>query len=269
VSVENGPRIDTNAAHPARRYNYWLGGKDHFQADRDSGDAIAAAFPSVRLAAVENRAFMRRAVTHLVRDVGVRQFLDIGTGIPAPNNTHEIAQAIAPESRVVYVDNDPIVMCHARALLASAPQGKTAYIEADLRTPERILGDPSLRTTLDFSQPVALMLVAILHFLGDADDPYGIVEQLADALPAGSYLIASHATADFTPAGVSDRILAKMPQGSVRPRTRDEFARFFDGMDLVAPGVTNVASWRDDNEPQPRPDPADVPGYCAVAQIGR
>jgi hypothetical protein len=268
VSIEDGSRIDTHAVHSARRYNYWLGGKDHFQADRDSGDAIADAFPSVRLAAMENRAFMRRAVTYLVREAGVRQFLDIGTGIPAPNNTHEVAQSIAPESRVVYVDNDPIVMSHARALLTSAPEGKTAYIEADLRDHEKILSDQGLRTTLDFSQPVALMLIAILHFLNDADDPYRVVAQLANALPEGSYLVASHGTADFTPVPVSHRLMATLPQGSVRPRTRDEFARFFDGMDLVDPGLVHVSSWRDDDEARPRPATADVPGYAAVARIG-
>src|SRR4051794_38016107 len=136
-------RIDTSIPHPARRYNYWLGGKDHFQADRDSGDAIFEAFPSVRMAALENRAFMRRAVTHLAREVGIRQFLDIGAGIPAPNNTHEVAQAIAPESRIVYVDNDPIVMSHARALLTSSAEGLTAYVEEDLRNNEAILSHPS------------------------------------------------------------------------------------------------------------------------------
>src|SRR5258705_6448220 len=163
MSSVDSPRaqhqIDTKSPHPARRYNYWLGGKDHFAADRESGDAIAALFPTVRLAALENRNFMRRAVTFLSREAGVRQFLDIGTGIPAPNNTHEVAQALAPESRVVYVDNDPIVLSHARALLNSTPEGATAYIEADLRDHERILSDPYLRKTLDFSDPVALLLV--------------------------------------------------------------------------------------------------------------
>lgn len=267
MGIKDGASIDTHAAHSARRYNYWLGGKDHFQADRDSGDAIAAAFPSVRLAALENRAFMRRAVSCLVRDFGVRQFLDIGTGIPAPNNTHEVAQAIAAESRVVYVDNDPIVMSHARALLTSAPDGKTAYIEADLRDHEKILSAHSLRSTLDFSQPVALMLIAILHFLNDADDPYQVVARLAKALPEGSYLVASHATGDFTPTPVAKRLATAIPPGAVRPRTKDEFATFFHGMELVDPGVVHVSSWRDGDETRARPSTAEIPGYAAVARI--
>jgi hypothetical protein len=158
-------------------------------------------------------------------------------------------------------------MAHARALLTSAPEGRTAYLEADLRDHKKILTDHGLRATLDFSQPVALMLIAILHFLNDTDDPYRVVAQLADALPEGSYLVASHGTADFTTVPVTDRVMATLPQGSVRPRTKDEFARFFDGMDLVDPGVVHVSTWRDGDEAQPRPASFDVPGYAAVARI--
>ena len=178
-------RIDTTVPHPARRYNYWLGGKDNFQADRESGDAMAAAFPTIRTSALENRRFLQRAVGYLAREAGIRQFLDIGTGIPTANNTHEVAQAVAPESRVVYVDNDPIVLAHARALLTSSPEGATAYIDADLRDPEKILAHPELQRTIDLSQPVGLMLVAVLHFVPDGDDPYALVRRLLDALPAG------------------------------------------------------------------------------------
>jgi hypothetical protein len=191
-------RIDVTTAHPARRYNYWLGGKDHFAADRASGDAIEAVLPSIRLMAIENRMSLRRAVRYVARQ-GIRQYLDIGTGIPAPGNTHEIAQGVDPTARTVYVDNDPIVLAHARALLTSAPQGTNAYLDADLREPCSILEHPDLKATLDFSEPITLMLVAVLHFIRDDEDPRGIVDRLAGALPPGSYVIAS------TPRGSSSR----------------------------------------------------------------
>jgi S-adenosyl methyltransferase len=263
------PRVDTSVPHPARRYNYWLGGKDNFQADRDSGDAVAAAFPAIRTAARENRMFMRRAVGYLAGEVGLRQFLDIGTGIPAPNNTHEIAHAIAPGSRVVYVDNDPIVMTHARALMTSAPGfGVTAYLEEDLRDYESILSHPTLRDTLDFSRPVGLLLVGILHFLADHEDPYTIVSRLVNGLPAGSYLAASHATPDFLPPGMDDVIAANSRgPAAVHLRTLEQFSRFFAGLDLVEPGVVPSSQWRDQDEPPPRPTPAEVAAYAAVARI--
>jgi len=197
-------RLDTTVAPPARRYNYWIGGKDHFAADRESGEAILAAFPAARAAALENRAFLRRAVTYLTAEAGVRQFLDIGTGIPAPDNTHEVAQAIAPESRVVYVDNDPIVLTHARALLSSSPQGATAYLEEDLHDFPKILEHPEVTGTLDLTQPVALLLVAVLHFVHDEDDPYEMVAGLLDGLPVGSYL-ASRMRPPITPRPASRR----------------------------------------------------------------
>ena len=256
--------IDTKSPHPARRYNYWLGGKDHFAADRESGDAIAALFPTVRLAALENRNFMRRAVTFLSREAGVRQFLDIGTGIPAPNNTHEIAQALAPESRVVYVDNDPIVLSHARALLNSSPEGATSYLEADVRDHERILSDTYLRSTFDFSEPVALLLIAILHFIAPTDDPYRVVSQLANALPAGSYLIISHATIDFAP---PQRASDGPTLGGFYTRSKEEIAGFFDGMEIVPPGIVATPDWRPDSGSDPRTDPRDVHMYGAVGRI--
>jgi len=178
-------RIDVTTAHPARRYNYWLGGKDHVAADRASGDAIEAVLPSIRLMAIENRMFLRRAVRYVARQ-GICQYLDIGTGIPARGNTHEIAQSVDPTARTVYVDNDPIVLTHARALLTSAPQDANAYLDADLREPGTILEHPDLKATLDFSEPIALMLVAVLHFIRDDEDPRGIVDRLAGALPPGS-----------------------------------------------------------------------------------
>ena len=237
-------RIDTTVAHPARRYNYWLGGKDHFAADRESGDAVLAAFPTARMAALENRAFMGRAVEYLAGEVGIRQFLDVGTGIPAPNNTHEVAQRVAPSSRVVYVDNDPIVMAHARALLTSDPRGATAYIEGDLRRFPTLLEHQDVVETLDLSQPVALLLVAVLHFLPDDEDPFSIVQGLMSLLPPGSYLVASHASTDHTPPAIQAQIINAMKHGSVYARSGVEFSRFFDGLELVEPGVVSIADWR-------------------------
>ncbi|MER5337788.1 SAM-dependent methyltransferase [Micromonospora sp. NPDC002717] len=263
-------RIDTSVAHPARRYNYWLGGKDNFQADRDSGDAVAAAFPTIRTAALENRRFLQRAVRHLAREAGIRQFLDIGTGIPTADNTHEVAQAAAPESRVVYVDNDPIVLAHARALLNSSAEGATAYIDADLRDPEKILRHPDLLRTIDLSRPVALMLVAILHFVPDGDDPYAVVARLLEALPPGSYLAASHATYDHLPPEIAREARAAGrgggPHGVISLRSLAEFTRFFDGLEVVEPGVTSVAEWRAEGAPLPRPTAAEVSMYGAVAR---
>ncbi|RKN47847.1 SAM-dependent methyltransferase [Micromonospora endolithica] len=262
-------RIDTTVAHPARRYNYWLGGKDNFQADRESGDAIAAAFPGVRLGAVENRRFLRRAVTHLVRDAGIDQFLDVGTGIPSADNTHEVAQAVDASTRVVYVDNDPIVLAHARALLNSASEGATAYLDADLRDPEGILAHPDLRATLDLSRPVALMLVAVLHFVRDDEDPYGLVRRLVDALPSGSYLVMSHVTADYFPPEQARAARGSQsfgPHGVMAFRTREEFTRFFDGLEILDPGVVSVAEWRSGDEPGVRPTAAEAGIHCAVAR---
>jgi hypothetical protein len=260
------PSIDTTVAHSARRYDYWLGGKDNFAADRESGDAIAAAFPSVRIAVIENRRFVRRAVAFLAEHAGIRQFLDIGTGIPTSPNVHEIAQGITPASRVAYVDNDPIVLAHARALLASSAEGATAYIDADLRDPDKIINNDELRKTLDFSRPLALMLAAILHFIPDQEDPYGIVARLVNALPKGSYLVMSHATNDFlTPEEVADIVAGRY--GPFFARSEAEFARFFAGSELVSPGIASVAEWRAEAEPRPRPTAAEAYTYCAVGRV--
>ena len=264
-------RIDMTKPHPARRYDYWLGGKDNFQADREAAEAIAAVFPHIRTAARENRAFMQRAVKYLAAEAGVRQFLDIGTGLPTANNVHDVAQGIAPESRIVYVDNDPLVLTHARALLTSSEQGATAYIDADVRNPEKILGDPAVRDTLDWSRPVALLLVAVLHFIEDHEDPYGIVKQLVGALPEGSYLVLSHAT--FDP--LDPETIAKMnavnenikPRFS--PRTLAEVSRLFADLDVLEPGIVSVSDWRPEPGPGPRPTPAEATGYGAVAAIRR
>jgi O-methyltransferase involved in polyketide biosynthesis len=256
--------IDASVPHPARRYDYWLGGKDNFAADRESGDAIAAQFPAIRTAVVENRAFLRRAVTFLAGTAGIRQFLDIGTGLPTADNTHEVAQRIAPESRVIYVDNDPLVLVHARALLTGAAEGATAYVDADLRDPDRILS--AATTTLDFTQPVALMLLAVLHFIPEEDDPYAVVRKLASALPRGSHVAMSHATSDYLPPQVvADLNAGKHGQG--RLRTREEFERFFDGLDPIAPGVVPLSEWRDESETRPRPAADQTAMYAGVARI--
>lgn len=262
-------RIDVTVAHPARRYDYWLGGKDNFQADRESGDAIAAAFPGVRLGARENRGFLRRAVTYLMREAGVTQFLDVGTGIPSADNTHEVAQALDPAARVVYVDNDPIVLAHARALLTGTAQGRTAYLDADLRRPAEILAHDDLRSTLDLNHPVALMLVAVLHFVRDEEDPYGVVSQLLAALPAGSFLVMSHVTADYFPPEQARFVQGTQsfgPHGVMAFRSRDGFARFFDGLELVEPGIVSVARWHDDRDDAARPPDEAVGIHCAVAR---
>jgi hypothetical protein len=262
-------RIDTSVAHPARRYDYWLGGKDNFAADRASGDAVAAAFPTVRTAAIENRRFLRRAVSFLAQEAGIRQFLDIGTGIPTANNTHQVAQAVAPQSRIVYVDNDPIVLVHARALLTSSSEGVTAYIDADLREPDAILGHPQLRETLDLSAPVALMLVAILHFIPDSDDPYGAVARLIGAMSSGSYVAITHATNDFMPPEMVANVTAADAAARVpfQFRSVDELARFVDGLDVVDPGIVSVAEWRADDEVEPRPSAEETAVYGLVARI--
>lgn len=262
-------QIDTSVPHPARRYNYLLGGKDNFAVDRAAGDELARMFPTVRIAAVENRRFLQRATRFLTEEAGIRQFLDIGTGLPTADNTHEVAQRIAPESRVVYVDNDPMVMAHARALLSSTPEGRTTYLEDDLRHPERILARPELAATLDLSEPVGLILVAVLHFIADDDGgARRLVRTLLDGLAPGSYLVASHATADQG----TDESIAQFKQAfraghiDVWPRSRAEFTELFAGLDLVPPGVTMASEWRAENEPGPRPDPNDVAIYGAVGR---
>ncbi len=261
------PTIDTAKPHSARMYDYFLGGKDNFAADRATAEQAMRSWGAVRTAVRENRAFLGRAVRYLVSEAGIRQFLDIGTGLPSANNVHEVAQATAPGCRVVYVDNDPIVLAHARVLLNSHPEGRTAYIDADLRDPAGILFDPEVSNTLDLGQPVALMLVAILHFLTDEDDPAGIVATLLGALPAGSYLVASHVTPEHDPEGVGGLVRAYR-QGGVpaRVRTSDEFADLaFGGLEMIDPGLVLVSEWRPDGR-GPRPLPSEVSWYGGIGR---
>ena len=243
-----GACVDVTRPHPARVYDSWLGGKTNFEADRQAAQAIAAQLPAVPAAARANRAFLQRAVRFLAQQ-GVEQFLDVGTGIPTSPNVHEVAQAVNPAVRVVYADNDPIVLAHARALLHGHPAGRTAYLQADLRDPEAILAHPVLAATLDLSRPVGLLLVAVLHFLTDADDPWRVVARLLAALPSGSWLVASHATADGAdPRAVAAALAAGARAGyGISLRERAAVARFFDGLVLAEPGLVPVAAWRPDH----------------------
>jgi hypothetical protein len=248
-------------------YDYYIGGKNHFAADRAVADRALASWPSGRIGLRENRRFLGRVVRNLAAEAGIRQFLDIGSGLPTMNNVHEIAQEVDPSCRVVYVDNDPMVLAHARALLASAPEGRTAYIQADLKSPLDILSSPATRSVLDFGKPVALVLVAVLHFLQEEDKPEAVISTLLDALPSGSYLAASHVTMEHDPVGVGGGQRAYVEAGlSMHVRDADEFAQLaFSGLELVPPGVVLVSEWRPDTQ-APRPTPAEVSFYGGVAR---
>jgi SAM-dependent methyltransferase len=259
------PEINTAAPQSARVYDYWLGGKDHFPADRALGDAIAEALPTIRTQVRAQRAFLGRAVRYLAREAGVRQFLDVGTGIPSAGNVHEVAQEIAPESRVLYVDIDPIVLAHARALMGGTGEGRVAFIQADLREPEAILGDPAVARTLDLDRPVGLVLVGIMHHLRDSDDPRRIVATLVDALAPGSYLVLSQSTPDFDPEAMG-ALAAASEQGGIAnvPRSLADTEPFFAGLELVEPGLVPMATWRPD--PGTGQDPRSVYAYGGVAR---
>ncbi|MGH8775375.1 MAG: SAM-dependent methyltransferase [Jiangellaceae bacterium] len=246
--------IDTSVAHAARVYDYWLGGKDNFAADRALGDAMVQAIPTLKTMARANRDFLGRAVRYLATEEGIRQFLDIGTGIPTSGSVHEVAQAVAPESRVLYVDHDPLVLAHARALMTGTSQGRTEFIMADLREPEGILTDPTLAKTLDLDQPVALMLVAILMYFHDDENPHAWVSTLLDALPPGSYLAVAHPTGDFDPEATQAAVDAATRAGiTLVPRSKAGVESFFAGLELIEPGVVPLLSWHpDDTGADPR-----------------
>ncbi|HWS36966.1 MAG TPA: SAM-dependent methyltransferase [Actinoplanes sp.] len=256
------PKVDTRTVSPARRWNYWLGGKDHFQVDRDSGEMIAAAYPAVRTTARQGRAFHNRAVRHLA-EAGIRQFIDIGTGLPAPDNTHEVAQRVAADCKVVYVDNDPMVLSHARALMIG---GVTTYVDGDLNEPGAILGSAELKETVDLSRPVGILLIAVLHFIRDDGDARRVVRELLDAAAPGSYLVATNSTKDFVSPEAAARYDAMLASGAVDawPRDREVFGGFFDGLELVDPGVVAMSDWRPGSGE--RPAPAEVSMYGAVAR---
>jgi O-methyltransferase involved in polyketide biosynthesis len=239
------PHFDTSIAHPARVYDYWLGGKDNYKADRDAAEQVIAANPNVLPGVQANRAFLRRAVQYLAGEAGIRQFLDIGTGLPTAENTHQVAQETAPESRIVYVDNDPIVLAHARALLTSTPEGATAFVQADARDTDTILREAA--GILDFSQPVAIMFLMVLQYVPDSDSPHQVVSRLLAAVPPGSYLAISDTSRDIDAdrvATTSARLNARMGPTRQTRRTREEIARYFDGLDLVDPGLVILPEWR-------------------------
>jgi hypothetical protein len=257
-------KIDTTVAHPARVYDYWLGGKDNFAADREAAEQVIAVRPTQIRDIRANRAMLRRAVRYLTAEAGIRQFLDIGTGIPTSPNVHEVVQSVAPEARVVYVDNDPIVLAHARALLTSTPDGATAYIDGDLRKPEVLLQQAA--QTLDFARPVAVVVVGTLHLIGEDEDPYGIVAQLMAATASGSYLLISHPASDVDAEGVAAvtkqynlRVATKMTR-----RTYAEVLRFFEGLDLVEPGLVQHHRWRP--SPGELVDDYEVAGWTAIGR---
>ncbi|MFI9173809.1 SAM-dependent methyltransferase [Streptomyces lincolnensis] len=261
-----GTSVNSSVAHPARVYNAWLGGRDNYPADQEAAELAAAANPRIVPAVRANRAFLGRAVRELSGTAGIRQFLDIGTGIPTADNTHEVAQRADPGARVVYVDNDPIVLAHARALLVSTPQGATDYVEADVRDVDRILA--VARQTLDLSRPVGLMLVAILQYVPDADDPHAIARELLDALAPGSHLVLSHPAADIGAEEVAASMRVYNERAAERagatPRTHAEVTRFFDGTHLLDPGVVELPRWRPGSDDHSAP--GRLPMWCGVGR---
>ncbi|MFD9137960.1 SAM-dependent methyltransferase [Streptomyces bottropensis] len=257
--------IDTTRPHPARMYDWYLGGKDNYPVDEAMGRQMLALDPRVPVMAQVNRAFMHRSTRWLTEN-GVRQFLDIGTGIPTEPNLHQIAQRVTPDAHVVYCDNDPIVLAHAAALLRGTPEGRTEYLQADVRDPHAVV--EGARKILDFDRPVALSLIALLHFVSDEDGAHTLVQRLMSELPSGSYLVLSHATADFTPEE-SRAATEKLKAAGVTLalRSRAEFTRFFDGLELVDPGVEVPQHWHPElGEPVPGQDDGIIPGYGAVAR---
>jgi hypothetical protein len=256
--------IDPTVPSTARMYDYWLGGHDHFAVDRTAALEVSEAAPQVRMMAVENRKFLRRSVRYLAAEAGIAQFLDIGTGLPTQGNVHQVAQQVNPAARVVYVDNDPMVLAHSRALKTS---GNTAVIEADLRDPSAILDHPRTRALIDFSQPLAVLLVAVLHFIGGSDEPYAIVESIREAMADGSYLVVSHGTggiqSDDSAGKVAAHYRKKVASGSTL-RDRDEILRFFTGLELIEPGLVQVPYWRPD-----APEPPDANKVWVLGGVGR
>jgi hypothetical protein len=263
LSAHSDPAFDPLVAHPARVYNAWLGGKDHYAADRDAAQRVAGCRPQVVAGARANRQFLGRVVRYLAAKRGISQFLDIGTGLPAPDNTHEVAQAIDPAARIVYADNDPLVLAYARALLGSTPDGTCDYLGADLHDPAGILARAA--RTLDFTRPAAILLLAVLHFLPDADDPAAILATLAAGLAPGSFVAISHLTSDFAPAAVTSGIAAynEAVPGGITARSHAQVSALLGDLSLVPPGVVPVSEWRPD--PRLIRQPGDL--YAALATI--
>ncbi|WP_328469446.1 SAM-dependent methyltransferase [Actinoplanes sp. NBC_00393] len=256
-------KLDSGVPHSARLWNYWLGGKDNFAVDRAVADQILEMVPEMVESARADRAYLGRVIRYLAGEVGIRQFLDVGTGIPTANNTHEVAQAVAPSSRVVYVDNDPLVLVHARALLTSHPEGRTDYLEADLRQPEVII--EGARSTLDFDQPIALTMLGILNFVPDDGEAAGLVARLVGALPAGSYVAISHPTTEINGATMVEalRLWNEGPAAKMVLRSAEQVQHLFGDLELVAPGVVSCSRWRPDTGNE---DAQPVPHYGGVAR---
>ncbi|TQE35149.1 SAM-dependent methyltransferase [Streptomyces ipomoeae] len=261
-------RIVTTRPSAARIWNYWLGGGDYYEVDRKAGDEIRRLHPSIRDYARADRQFLGRAVRHLAADVGIRQFLDIGAGLPTAENTHEVAQRIAPDARIVYVDNDPLVLVHARALLTSTPEGRTDHVDEDLRNVDSILEHAA--RTLDLTQPVALLLLDVVAFIRDDEDPYGIVRRLMEALPSGSHLVLSHTitSPEWPDVDIAAAWWNAHGTPPLNQRTPEAVARFFDGLDLLEPGVVSCTRWRPeptgDSPPGETREPEEVAMYCGV-----
>ena len=261
-SASNGPVIDSSMPHSARVWNYWLGGKDFYPVDRMVGDQVMEMFPDISRLARADRAFLGRAVRFLAGEAGIRQFLDIGTGLPTANNTHEVAQAIAPDSRIVYVDNDPLVLVHARALLTSSPEGACDYIDADMRDTGRILAEAA--RTLDFSRPVALMMLGIVGQVPDSDQPRSIIQRLMEPMPSGSYLALSDGTTTSETFTEAVRAYNENSASTYHPRSPEQLTGFFDGLEVVQPGVVELNQWRPDATPFPGGD--EVPGMGGIGR---
>ena len=260
-----GPKLDTTVSHSARIWNYWLGGKDNYAVDREAGDKVAAMLPIIVAQARADRAFLGRAIRYLAGEEGIRQFLDIGTGLPTADNTHEVAQRVAPQCRIVYADNDPLVLSHARALLVSAPEGACDYVDGDLREPDVILAKAG--HTLDLTKPVALMLLGVVHHIPDTEQAYSIVGQLMGALAPGSFLTINHSTSAVSGAAMEEAVAHwnRVGTPSMTLRTPQQITRFFDGLDLLPPGVVSCSRWRPDLTPVGG-EPAEVDEFCGVGR---
>jgi O-methyltransferase involved in polyketide biosynthesis len=263
IAAQTG--LDTTVSHSARIWNYWLGGNDNFAVDREAGDRVAAMLPIIVAQARADRAFLGRAVRYLAGQEGIRQFLDVGTGLPTADNTHQVAQRVATDARIVYVDNDPMVLVHARALLTSSPEGVCDYVDADLREPEKILTEAA--RTLDFTQPVAMLLLGVLHHISDTGQAYSIVGRLMAALVPGSFLAINHSTSAVSGAAMEDAVAHwnRVGTPSMTLRSPQQIARFFDGLDLLEPGVVSCSRWRPDTSP-PGGQPPEVDEFCGVAR---
>lgn len=255
--------LRTDVSHSARIWNYWLGGTDHFPVDKEVGDQILSFVPALPRSAVADRRFLARAVRHLAGEAGIRQFLDIGSGLPTADNTHEVAQRVAPEARIVYVDNDPLVLTHAHALLTSTPEGATAYVQADAHDPEAVLREAA--RTLDLDRPVAVTLLGVLNFVMDTGEAVAIVRRLMDALPAGSHLVVSHPTTEVDGEAMTGAVEYWNSQGSAPMTLRDrgDLLRFFEGLELLDPGVVTCSRWRPDTAE------ADIVDVTHFAGVGR